>query len=588
MSDDEAARISSHVLDCDSCARRLDQSVDDPLMRRLRASCAADDDVGPPLPVLAGGAYEVLEEIGRGGCGIVYLARRTSDSRLVALKRLKEGALADRDQLLRFQRESRTLARLSHPNIVQILEAGELAGEPILAMEHVDGESLGSRLAAGPLDPRSAAELLLVVARGVAAAHALHVIHRDLKPGNILLPRRSAEERDATRIGSDDLSRLRIIDFGLARTLAGDASETCSAALLGTPAYMAPEQVQGDRNHVGPAVDVYSLGVILFETLVGRVPWSGGSHFETLQQIRSLDPPRPRSLRSDVPKALDAICMRCLERDPHRRYATAGLLAEDLDRFLRGASVEARLPGTVRRAGRWMSRHPVVAVALVALALGVAGLGLHTRRLGREIDRANDRTREALVQRQLATALFLNGMSRISRMNEATLRLMDDPNADERVDIYVSEVLSQAKEMAETAPSAATFAELVIAHRVASSVCLERRDGAGALEQLKHSATAARKVLEFDPDSSLWQAEQHRIRIGMCVAMLEQGCDLGEAQQLLDGARQALATNPGIERRQREMDLEWADWIGRRITAERRRLADSTPGAPDEPDRSNP
>jgi tetratricopeptide (TPR) repeat protein len=310
-----------------------------------------------PLPQVPG--YEVLGELGRGGMGVVYKARQQGLNRLVALKTLRAGSSAHGSELARFRSEAEALARLRHPHIVQVYEVGEQDGQPFFALEFVEGGSLAERLADQPPTPREAAALTATLARAVHAAHQAEIIHRDLKPGNVLL----------TAGGTP-----KIADFGLAKQLDAADRRTQTGTVLGTPAYMAPEQAEGDTHRIGPATDVWALGAILYEMLTGRTPFKGTSAWAILDQIREAEPARPAQLRARLPRDLETICLKCLEKDPTRRYATGAELADDLDRFLADEPVRARPLSLAGRLVKWTRRRP--AVALLWCALGLAGTAL--------------------------------------------------------------------------------------------------------------------------------------------------------------------------------------------------------------------
>jgi hypothetical protein len=309
-------------------------------------------------PAVSG--YEILGELGRGGMGIVYRARQQSLGRLVALKMLLPGA-AGPEELARFRREAEAIAALRHANFVHIYDVGEQECRPFCVLEFVDGGSLAQRLAGRPLPPGEAAQLVATLARAVHCAHQLGIVHRDLKPTNILLM------ADGTP---------KIADFGLAKMLHGPGGNTFSGAILGTPGYLAPEQAQGRSGTVGPAADVYALGVILYETLTGRPPFRADTVLEILNQVVHEPPVPPSRVQPNVPPELERICLRCLHKEPARRYASAADLAEDLHCFLgerpsrEGTSVLPR--PTTPRNSPW--RWTWVAVACVLLAFGVGGL----------------------------------------------------------------------------------------------------------------------------------------------------------------------------------------------------------------------
>jgi hypothetical protein len=320
---------------------------------------------GAPRPVapvdlqLAG--YTIAGEVGRGAMGVVYRATEDALNRPVALKMILAGAHAGTHDLARFQREVQTVATLRHPNIVQIYAVGETGGLPYCALEFVEGGTLADRLRSGPLDPPAAARLVADLARAVHYAHQKGIVHRDLKPANVLI---------------DADGRPKIADFGLAK-FGDNSSLTGSAAVLGTPAYMAPEQADGRGKTVGPAADIYSLGAMLYECLTGRPPFKAGSALETLQQVLHDDPTGVRRSRPDVPRDLETVALKCLEKDPARRYPSAEALADDLDRFLAGHPVTARPLSwggrTVRRASRYRAALTGAAIA-TAVTLLLVGL----------------------------------------------------------------------------------------------------------------------------------------------------------------------------------------------------------------------
>ena len=305
--------------------------------------------------------YEVLGELGRGGMGVVYKARHRKLKRLVALKMILAGEHAGAEHLARFYAEAEAVARLPHPNIVQIYEIGEQDGRPYFSLELVDGGSLARVLKGGPLPPRQAAQLVETLARAVAAAHKRGIIHRDLKPGNVLLT-------------ADGVPK--ITDFGLAKSLADSGAvaidRTRSGAILGTPNYMAPEQADGRA--VGPGADIYGLGALLYEMLTGRPPFRAATALETLDLLRTREPVPPGRLRPRLPRDLETICLKCLEKEPARRYATAEELADDLRAFLGGEPIRARPASRRERAWRFARARPVEAA--LAGAGGMATLGL--------------------------------------------------------------------------------------------------------------------------------------------------------------------------------------------------------------------
>jgi len=319
---------------------------------------------GAPLPAIPG--YEVHAILGRGGHGIVYRVRHLKLKRVAALKMLLTGQFASPAELARFMREAEAIAALQHPNIVQIFDIGEVDGRPYFTMEFVGGGSLAQKLGGVPRPAQHCASVAQSLARAIHVAHVAGIIHRDLKPANVLL------SIDGTP---------KISDFGLARYFEGQDDITRDAARVGTPSYMAPEQVLAKPGTVGPFADVYALGATLYELLVGRPPFRGETPLETEQQLLTQEPVPPSRLNAKVPRDLDTICLKCLQKTPERRYETAAALADDLARLLRGEPILARRTGPVERCLKWTRRRPAAATALASAAaaillLLVAGLWL--------------------------------------------------------------------------------------------------------------------------------------------------------------------------------------------------------------------
>jgi WD40 repeat protein len=333
----------------------------------------AEDKIA--LPEAPG--YKVLDELGAGGMGVVYKSIHLPLNRVVALKMIR--VAASREDVARFRGEAEAAARLRHPNIVTVYEVGDFASRdgqprPYLAMEFLEGGSLAQKLAGRPLPPHQAAELLEALARAVQHAHEARVVHRDLKPGNVLF---------------DSTGQPRVADFGLARLLDRDVQQTGSGAVLGTPSYMAPEQASGRSRKAGPAADVYSLGAILYECLTGRPPFTGATVMDVLQQVLADDPIPPHNLAPKTPRDLETITLKCLNKEPERRYGSARELADDLARFLRGARVLAHPPSLGYRLAKFARRYrgplSVTAAVLLTAVVGVAAAFVQiTAALGRE------------------------------------------------------------------------------------------------------------------------------------------------------------------------------------------------------------
>jgi serine/threonine protein kinase len=343
------------------------------------ASGPASDVTPAELPTIPG--HELLGVLGVGGMGVVYKARHLRLKRLVAVKMVLAGTHATPDQLARFRSEAEAVARLQHPNIVPIHESGEADGKPYFSLEFLEGGRLDKKLDGTPLPDREAAALVETLARAIHHAQSQGIIHRDLKPANVLL---TAE------------GTAKITDFGLAKIVTGDGGgQTQTGAILGTPSYMAPEQAEGKGKTVGPAADVYALGAILYELLTGRPPFKAATPFDTILQVLTEEPVPPSRLQRKMPRDLETICLKCLEKAPRRRYADAAALAEDLRRFQAGEPILARPTPAWERGVKWAKRRPAAALALGATVVLLVGSLYYTGQLRSERKTAQE-------QRQLA------------------------------------------------------------------------------------------------------------------------------------------------------------------------------------------
>lgn len=350
------------------------------------------------------GSYELLEEVARGGMGIVYRALQTQINRTVAVKVLAAGRFAAPDFVKRFRTEAEAVASLDHPNIVPVYEVGECEGQPFFSMKFVGGGSLARRISGlqSPIASREAAELLATLARAVHYAHQRGILHRDLKPGNVLL---------------DAGGEPHLTDFGLAKLVEQDSTLTHTVAMLGTPSYMSPEQARGEARQLTTAVDVYGLGAIFYELLTGQPPFAGGTTMETVRQVLDKEPRRPSTLQPGMDRDLETICLKCLEKDPSRRYGSAEALAHDLERWLRHEPIHARPVARFERFLKLMRRHPLAAtlcvITIVAVASSVFTLvraNLHIRAaqvnevaLRQHAERKAEESRQQLVRFNVRT-----------------------------------------------------------------------------------------------------------------------------------------------------------------------------------------
>jgi serine/threonine-protein kinase len=366
------------------------------------------------LPQIPG--YEVEGVLGRGGMGVVYKARHVRLNRAVAIKMLLAGSYAGPQELARFLGEATSVAALRHANIVQVHDVGDVEGRPYFTMEFLEGGTLAQRIAGQPQPGRRASEIVAVLADAIQVAHRNGIIHRDLKPANILL----------TAEGTPKIS-----DFGLARRFETGEHLTFSGTRLGTPSYMAPEQALGRSGLIGPAVDIYSLGAVLYEMLTGRPPFRAETAQETERQLLTQDAVSPRRLNAAVPRDLETICLKCLQKNPQRRYARAEALAADLRRFQRGEPIAARPVSFLERAGAWVRRHPTLTAALTfTLIVIFAALGAGLWQI------AEQQTNRRAIESDLQEAVKLQRFSQWSEarpaLERARTRLGDRGDSDLR------------------------------------------------------------------------------------------------------------------------------------------------------------
>jgi eukaryotic-like serine/threonine-protein kinase len=361
------------------------------------------------LPTIAG--YQILGVLGRGAMGVVYKARQRGLRREVALKMILSGGHASDSDIARFRSEAEAVGQLQHPNIVQVFEVGEQDGCPYFSLEYVEGGSLSKKINGEPQPVRPAAHLTMLMAQGMEAAHQKGIVHRDLKPGNVMLTRPrlpGAADSGSTVVSISEAlyGTPKIADFGLAKKLEEESGNTRSGTVLGTPSYMAPEQADGRSRDVGPLADVYALGAVLYELLTGRPPFRGESMWDTLDQVRTREPVPPTQLQPRVPRDLETICLKCLQKSPVNRYASASAMAEDLRRFLNNEPIVARPVSAPERTWRWCKRNPVVAsltaLTFASLVLGIIFSLFYAHQANENADLAMAKKREADAAKELA------------------------------------------------------------------------------------------------------------------------------------------------------------------------------------------
>jgi len=416
-------------------------------------------------------SYEILDEIGRGGMGVVYKAQDPRLKRTVALKVILAGGHAGEVELARFQTEAEAVARLKHQNFVQIYEVGSDEGLPFLALEYCAGGSLEDRIATAPLEPREAAELVAKLADAMDHAHRALVIHRDLKPGNILL---------------DDNGEPKITDFGLAKKIGEDDSHTRTVSVMGSIGYMSPEQASGNTRDATAAVDIYALGAMLYRLLAGRTPFEGASAVESLQLVIHGVPTSVRKLCPACPRDLDTICLKCLEKSPGNRYRTAADLADDLRRFLRGEPITARAATPAEQLISWTRRNPLpttIAVGgVVMLAIMAGALAWMTYRNYRVIEAIQQR--EMRVQELRGQILYLDEVLTDSCSLAA---VTGEPRWEARYRRYLPELDTAIGEAIELVPDAQ---EELVAVNDANAALVRLEDQAFALVRQEQKASA--------------------------------------------------------------------------------------------------
>jgi formylglycine-generating enzyme required for sulfatase activity len=486
-------------------------------LRQMRAVVRTMPDMPPGAAPgrAAPPGYELLEELGRGGMGVVYKARQVSLNRVVALKVVLSGGHAGPEERLRFLQEAEAIAQVRHPGIVQVFDFGTHNELPWFSLEFCEGGSLAERLRQGPLPPREAAEVVEKVARTVRAAHEAGIVHRDLKPANVLLTGRGEP---------------RVTDFGLAKR-ADAASHTETGAVMGTPAYMAPEQAEGKKD-IGPPADVWALGAVLYACLTGRPPFQAATPMETVHQVSSDDPVPAQRLNPNVPADLETICHKCLQKAPARRYDSAAELADDLRRFLDGGPIHARPVGWTERTSKWAARNPALSVsaAVIALLL-VVGVSLVTWQWRVAVD-ALERARTEQSRRVLAQ---VDALSRAAPGEVSSILASLEEHRDEVLprlrEAYGAETgrlrkMRLALALMPSAPDevlgplmewmleAEDPAEVLLARDALMPHAADLREGLWRQKGLRSRVALA----AFDPHSPRWKGEVHEVLEGMLSA----------------------------------------------------------------------
>ncbi len=509
------------------------------------ASADAQGTTSEEFPQVTG--YTIQEELGKGAMGVVYKAWHQALRRPVALKMIRPGTATGREELVRFRREAQAVARLQHPYIVQIYEIGDQGGQPYLALELVEGGSLAEHLHGMPQPASQAAQLIEILARAIHYAHQCRIVHRDLKPGNVLLTSENTP---------------KITDFGLAKRLDGICSGHDPGSIAGTPSYMAPEQANPEKGQVGPHTDVYALGVILYQMLTGQPPFRSAEPdtlkqvLDTLKQVCTQEPVPPRRLQPQIPRDLEAICLKCLQKEPAQRYASALALAEELDRFLEGKPVLARPMNPAERLWRWCRRNPLVASLLTGLFVVLAsGFGVSTWLwLRAEVHRANERRQYERTER--AYQLAGDVVDKLAEVMEG-LPFKPGPEGKQQVAAQKA-VVALLDEIVTELPSENWRDRLAWNANCLGATLAEGRQGQDAIAAYRKAMSLWAGLVNEFPANPV-----HRWRLGMIYSNLGGTfCELKhfeEAEEMIKKAlsiRQQFATDfPGVPSYQHDLGI---------------------------------
>jgi eukaryotic-like serine/threonine-protein kinase len=531
--------------------------------------------------------YEIVDRLGEGGMGVVYKARQVGLNRLVALKMIRGGSQARPDHLIRFSIEAEAVARLRHVNIIQIFDIGEVNGSPYVSLELLEGGSLAERLKGTPQPGRASAELLETLVLAIAAAHQAGIIHRDLKPTNVLF--------------TDD-GVLKVTDFGLAKRLESDDMHTETGQVMGSPSYMAPEQARGHTRNIGPAADVYALGAILYEMLTGRPPFKGETAIETIRQVIDDEPVPPSRLVPRLPRDLETISLKCLNKEAYKRYGSAEALAEDLRRYIRGEPIKARPTPLWERGAKWARRRPVKATFVglgvsiaVALLAAVFAYDRYSRELERkqvlaasaDLRRSNDEIFEAQKDERNGNLLVAK-----SKLRELRSKIESDAKQREAYDRAGVELAQIERRLADQNRREADLARFLEFARKTNEAFSHDTQFTGLDVSSSHEATrrAARAGLAVfasgaSPDSlaletlpaSFTEDQRDQVREGcyeLLLVLAEASDRPTESLHLLDQAAQLRAPDKTYHLRRATYLSKTGDASG---AQGEQRAADSTP-----------